>query len=186
MLPDVRPQMPDALRVLVEEFPRTGWDRPSRFQALIQFWLQKHMAFRHLLRTLQTDCQGVLNGANPDKFKRALQHDAPALINELHGHHVIEDVSYFPVLAKADPIFAKGLKILDKDHHALDGQLHSIAKAANAALHGPKTRGDVRTAAGCLEALFSGISPHLERHFIDEEELVVPVLLKHEPAALAY
>lgn len=181
-----RPPLPDALRTLVEEFPRSGWDQPGRFQGLIRFWIEKHTAFRHLLETLQNATQGALDGADEMAFKQSLLRNANLLINELHGHHMIEDAQYFPILAQTDPVFAKGLKILDGDHHALDGQLQAMVTATNAVLQAPSQGPTFRDAAGRLEELFAETRPSLERHFIDEEDLVVPVLLKHEPAALAY
>jgi hemerythrin-like domain-containing protein len=184
----LRLALPDALRVLAEEFPRSGWaETRSPFRGIVLFWLEKHLSFRRLLDRLQADSAAALDGkADPMAFRRALARNGGLLINELHGHHQIEDVHYFPVMEKVDPVFAQGLRILDADHHALHALLHDLTEGANAVLREPGDGAAFRDSLGALRTVFERGDPMLRRHFEDEEELVVPVLLKHEPAALAH
>ncbi|CUH40399.1 hypothetical protein JSE7799_03131 [Jannaschia seosinensis] len=181
-----RQGLPDALRALAEEYPRTGWSEAGPFRNLITFWLDKHMSFRHLLDRLEADGQAALDGADPAAYRHSLARHGGLLVNELHGHHTIEDTHYFPVLERTDPVFAKGLEILEADHHALDGLLHELTDKANAVLREPSDGNALRDHVGALQAVLGRSNPMLLRHFEDEEDLVVPVLLKHEPAALAY
>ena len=94
------------------------------------------------------------------------------------GYHQIEDHHYFPVLAARDPRLVQGFEILDADHAALDGHIAAFVNAANAAAHAlagpdPAIAADrFRSANGRLAAL-------LDRHLTDEEELIVPVILKY-------
>jgi iron-sulfur cluster repair protein YtfE (RIC family) len=103
------------------------------------------------------------------------------LINELHGHHQIEDMHYFPTMALLDQRTAMGFDILDKDHQLLDEILSDLADTANGVLrfNGAKA-GFVDTVAAMKDRL-NAFRPMLNRHLIDEEELVVPVLLKYDP-----
>lgn len=183
----LRLALPDALRALVTEFPRAGWaETRSPFRNLVLFWLEKHMSFRKLLDLLRAEGQGALDGGDAMAYRQRLARYGGMLVNELHGHHMIEDAQYFPVMEKADPVFAQGLRILDADHHALDGLLHELTDGANAVLRAPGEGAAFRDHVGALQAILERTDPMLRRHFEDEEELVVPVLLKHEPPALAH
>ena len=177
-----RTALPDALRVLAQEFPRDIWAEHQNYSQLIDFWLNRHMMFRNLLRQLTQDVHAALDRSmDPDTYKARLHRFGGLLINELHGHHTIEDTHYFPSMAKLDARVAAGFDILDSDHHVMDDQLHQLAQGANAVLQA-QTDGAARDAAGAFDARLSGFAPLLNRHLVDEEELVVPVLLKHAPA----
>lgn len=176
---ETRTGLPDALRVLLEEHPREAWEADPNFNGLIAFWLDRHMMFRKLTGLLQEECRNLLDGkAGPDRFARAVGHYGGMFVNQLHGHHQIEDHHYFPVLVTRDTRIEKGFDLLDRDHHALDGHLNRFVEHANAAITGmagsdPKTAG-----AGFLDAV-DGMTGLLHRHLEDEEDLIVPVILKY-------
>ena len=74
-----------------------------------------------------------------------------------------------------------GFTILDADHHALDTHIVSLAQDANAYLQ--RWSGDnAPDAAGALHTTLKGFERFLDRHLTDEEEIIVPVILKHAPA----
>ena len=52
-----RDGLPDALRVLLAEFPRQGWERHPHFAGLVQFWLDRHGMFRQLTEALRSDAE---------------------------------------------------------------------------------------------------------------------------------
>ena len=91
------------------------------------------------------------------------------LLNELHGHHQIEDHHYFPKLVKCDARLEQGFELLEADHAAMDGLLHSMAEGANAVLAG----GEAAAFVGRIDSF----ATLLERHLTDEEEIIVPVIL---------
>ena len=178
-----RQALPDALRALVTELPRNGWETHPNYSGLIEFWLHKHMSFRKLMERLNADAEQALDrNADPMRYKQALARFGGMFINELHGHHQIEDAHYFPVMAGLDQGAAAGFDLLDTDHHALDGILAGLTDSANAVLQ-ETTGGDAfRDRVAGLRGLLREFDPMLNRHLIDEEELVVPVLLKYAPA----
>lgn len=166
-----RSGLPDPLRVLVEEIPRDTWQAHPQFGDLVSFWLERHLLFRRLLATLEADVQALIDRQiDFDAYAPRLSRFAGLLVNELHGHHRIEDQHYFPRLALFDPRVETGFELLDADHQAMDGVLHDMAGAANAVLEGgaPGVFADHLTRFGRL----------LDRHLQDEEEIVVPVILK--------
>jgi hemerythrin-like domain-containing protein len=181
-----RSALPDPLRVLLADYPREAWEADPGFSQLIRFWLDRHLMFRRLLDQMQGDAQAAIDGAiaAPD-YQRRLARFGGMFVNDLHMHHQIEDTHYFPVLEAQDTRIAQGFAILDSDHHQIDAGLHGFAETANTALRlAPDAPGFRDSAADVLTAI-DAIAPLLNRHLIDEEELVVPVLLKHRPAGLA-
>ncbi|MCX8226925.1 MAG: hemerythrin domain-containing protein, partial [Sulfitobacter sp.] len=180
MLLSKRDGLPDALRALIEEYPRAGWIQNPNYSQLIAFWLDRHLMFRRLLDQLDTDAQEALDGLGPqDLYKRKLQRFGGMLINELHGHHQIEDAQYFPIMAKLDKGVGRGFDILDADHQSLDGILSDLAASANSVLQHSGTSAGFIDVTADLKRQLDAFRPMLNRHLTDEEELVVPVLLKY-------
>lgn len=174
-----REGLPEALRVLLAQYPRAHWQGHPRFGGLTQFWLERHLGFRELHAALVAEVQGHLDrNTDPERHAGRLWRLGSTLIEGLEGHHQIEDAHYFPHLAALEPRLARGFALLDADHHALDAHLGALTKAANAHL-GAVRAGDTRATAGALLAQIEGFGGFLERHLLDEEDLVVPVILHH-------
>ena len=177
-----RKALPDALRVLVQEFPREAWKEHPNFSQLIAFWLDRHLMFRALLERLEQTGQAALDRkADPRRTQAEISRFGGMLINELHGHHRIEDLHYFPVMQRLDTRVSAGFDLLDKDHHALDGILAGLADGANAALRMQEGGDPFRDKVAAFRKDLKAFAPMLDRHLVDEEELVVPVLLKYAP-----
>ncbi len=179
-----RDGLPDALRVLLADYPRAGWERHRNFDGLTRFWLERHLMFRQVLDRWQAETRGFLDRtADPRRHAAQTAELGGFLINQLHGHHQIEDAHYFPALSTAEPRLARGFGLLDTDHQSLDGELAALADTANTHLQAltdtVKGSADPRASAGAVLARLDGFAPFLNRHLIDEEELVVPVILHH-------
>ena len=167
---DQRTGLPDALRVLLSDYPRDAWEAHPNFNGLVQFWMQRHMMFRQLIKILSEDARSFADGDVAfEGYAPRLRHYAGTLLNELHGHHQIEDQHYFPQLVGLDARVSRGFELLETDHEAMDGLLHSMAEGANSVLQG----GDIGPFVDRID-LFASL---LERHLTDEEEIVVPVIL---------
>jgi len=175
-----RTGLPDALRVLLQEHPRDGWTGHANFDGLVRFWLDRHLMFRKLTATIRSESEAVLDTrADPKNFGNRLARFGGMLVNELHTHHQIEDMHYFPPLSAAEPRIARGFEILDRDHHAIDGHLNAFVEDANAVLRAIADGPDHRTAAGRFLERTERLDGFLDRHLIDEEDLIVPVILRH-------
>lgn len=182
---ETRAGLPDALRVLLEDYPREAWEADPNFSGLIRFWLDRHLMFRRLVGTMIGETEQTLDGAMEDRrFGTHLSRYGSMLIGELHGHHSIEDTHFFPVMKTLDQRIATGFDILDRDHHAIDGHLSGFADAANAALRCIANGEPATDAVAAFLEDLQRIDRFLDRHLVDEEELVVPVLLKYAPAGL--
>ncbi len=169
--------LPDALRVLLDEFPREAWAAHPHFVGMVQFWLRRHLMFRDLTGRLRAEVRAVLERETaPAAFAPRLARLGGFFLNELHMHHRIEDEHYFPRLAQLDARLEAGFGMLDADHHALATLLGGFADAANAVLRAEEDA--IRDAAGPFDEGLSRLARLLDRHLTDEEDLIVPVILK--------
>ena len=165
-----RHALPDALRVLAEAYPRADWQEHVHFGEMIRFWMQRHAMFRQLLDLLKSDAQAALSRQmEASAHAGRLSHFGGTLLNELHGHHQIEDGHYFPRLIKLDARLERGFDLLEKDHEAMDGLLHGMAEGANSVLRGAEV--------GPFLDRLTYFERSLNRHLADEEDIVVPVVL---------
>jgi hemerythrin-like domain-containing protein len=180
-----RTQLPDALRVLLAEYPRDGWEADPGFDGLIRFWLDRHLMFRRLMTEMRQGTEGLLDRATaPDRYIAMVSRYGGMFVNGLHEHHTIEDTYYFPKLATKDARIEKGFAILDKDHHDIDGFLASFVDRANEVIQKSADRDKLQTVAGLFQEELTQLEGLLDRHLTDEEELIVPVILRYGSADL--
>jgi iron-sulfur cluster repair protein YtfE (RIC family) len=180
-----RAGLPDALRVLVAEYPRAGWPEARHFDGLVAFWLGRHLLFRRLCTIMTAETQALLDRRIAgETFAARLARRGGQLVSELDGHHRIEDAHYFPLLARAEPRLAAGFDLLDGDHRALHHHLAAFADAAESALAARADAARLHDAAGAFLAALDRLDRLLARHLEDEEDLVVPVILRHGAGAL--
>lgn len=172
-----RDGLPEALRVLVTEITPDTWEAHPQFGGMVQFWLERHMMFRKIIGQLRSETEGVLDHAvSFESYAPRLSRLGGLFVNELHGHHHIEDSHYFPQLITLDSRLERGFDILDADHKALDGLLNGFAEGANAVLQ--SNASTAREAVATLHADLQRLEGFLDRHLTDEEEIIVPVILK--------
>lgn len=177
-----RTGLPDALRVLVEQYPREIWTSHHNFDATTRFWLERHMMFRTTIARISADAEAFLDGGRDEQsFARQNARMMGFLLNQLHGHHHVEDEHYFPLLSGLDQRLTAGFELLDADHHALDAHIHAMADATNAMLRAVD-QGAGRDQVGKLHKQLAGFGRFIDRHLEDEEELVIPTILHYAPA----
>ena len=173
-----RASLPDALRTLAEEYPRDIWEAHTNFGGLVKFWLERHLMFRKLITMMREDVEKrEAQKLDPVQYAQRLARLGNMFVGELHMHHNIEDHQYFPVLQKMETSLVRGFEILDKDHHALDEHLEAFTRDANLLIQNPNAE-----SSKALQEFHQGLDRlegFLNRHLIDEEELVVPIILKH-------
>ena len=177
---DARAGLPEGLGALLSRHPREGWRAHPEFGPLTTFWMERHVMFRRMLDALGADARAAQDGTmDPAEHARRLSRVGGAFLDGLHGHHSIEDDHYFPRLIALAPSLERGFAILDADHHRLHEELDGFAQAANAVLRGlAPGAGDGRDAVGRLGRDLDRLQGFLDRHLLDEEDLVVPILLE--------
>jgi iron-sulfur cluster repair protein YtfE (RIC family) len=183
---DTRAGLPDALRALLADHPRASWQADPNFGGLVSFWLDRHLQFRRLMGSMREETEALLDrDADPQAFGGRLSRLGGRFLGEIHGHHTVEDTHFFPILTAQEGRLAAGFAMLERDHHDLDAHLEAFADAANGALRALDRPEDLRTAGGLLLANLATLDRFLDRHLVDEEDLVVPVILRDGEGFLA-
>ena len=180
-----RKQLPDALRVLLEDYPRLTWESDPGFDGLIRFWLDRHLMFRRILTEMRSGTEALLDRRKaPDRYAAMVSRYGGMFVNGLHEHHTIEDTHYFPKLVTKDVRIEKGFTILDQDHHDIDEFLQAFITRANDVIQTSDDRDKLQTAAGAFQTELTTLERLLNRHLTDEEDLIVPVILRYGSADL--
>lgn len=176
---DRRQGLPGELLFLLEQHPRAGWQDRDGPGMTAQFWLDRHAAFRQLGRALQDEAEAFRHGGTaPEDFQARFAPRLQMLLSELHGHHQVEDLHYFPAFRRMEPRLERGFEILDRDHITLHESLVETAEAATSLLQALAR--DPQAAEGPAEryaATGQRLLARLERHLDDEEDLVIPLLI---------
>lgn len=178
---DTRQGLPDHLRILADRYPREMWQGHANFNEMTAFWLERHLMFRQILDKLTADTEGFLDGTAGPRYGAELSRYAGFFLNQLHGHHTIEDQHYFPQFNALDKRMDQAFALLDADHHALDAHIHDFGARTNAVLGALQQDGDARAFAGQLHDAQRAFHGFLDRHLMDEEEIIVPIVLEYGP-----
>lgn len=176
---DVRDGLPETLRVLVAALPAESWPAHPGFDGLTRFWLEKHAAFRRLLEAIRADAGTAAAGdMAAERYVPQLHRQASMLLGDLHGHHTVEDAHYFPQLRRLEPSVARGFDLLEADHRDLDARLHAFAEGVNGVLGAAQGGSPLPDVVEPFAATVDGFGRLLDRHLVDEEEIVIPALLR--------
>ncbi len=168
-----------ALSLSRELLARESWTDGRDLGELANFWLWKHASLNSLgtqVRKLGVAWrEGQLDS---QQFRSIFPSGISQLLNDLQGHHQVEDQHYFPLFRRAEPRLAKGFDVLETDHVLVHAQIVAVAEAANDFLRISDT--DAMKISGeryidATEALIGGLS----RHLSDEEDLVIPLIATH-------
>lgn len=174
--------LPEDMRTLLRDYPRDAWPDHPNFARSIQNWMGAHHMFRQLGEIAQKETEIYLEKLRePADFAERLGHYGNLLVRNLHGHHSWEDRAFFPELAAADPRFQHGLDTLECDHDGLDALLERFTLSANRVVKLIQLdEVQARSEAGALHGIAQDIGAFLERHLVDEEDLIVPIILHHK------
>jgi Hemerythrin HHE cation binding domain len=174
---DRRTGWPDDLRLLLARYPREVWPGHANLGQTARFWLERHDMFRDLGRALASATAEFREGrvaiaAFRPWFAPRLQF----FLSQLHVHHQVEDLSYFPLFRAAEPRLVTGFEVLERDHAVIHETIARLAEAANAFLRAGEPdalRASADRYARVTDELLSG----LMRHLGDEEDLIIPLIL---------
>jgi len=170
--------LPKDFAQLLQLHPRDSWQGHHNFSELTRFWLDRHESFRQVFTKLNKLSEAYLS-APSDSFAQKTVRYTSFLLQQLEGHHQIEDQHYFPQISVLDSRAEKGFAMLDSDHDALHHLIEGTVSVTNNALTAIQNGIDARGAVEVLRKHQLNFQSQLLRHLSDEEELVVPVILEH-------
>lgn len=148
-----RTGLPDALRVLLDDYPRDGWQGHGNFGGMVQFWLQRHLMFREVLARLVAENEALLDRrVGIETYAPRLSRYGGFFLEQLHTHHHVEDSHYFPQLVALERRLERGFEMLETDHQAIDGFLNGFADGANAVLRRVEDPAAAREAVAVFHA----------------------------------
>lgn len=186
LLLDTRTGLPDDLRILLARYPRETWDGHANLGKMARFWLQRHDMFRELGGALQGATQAFRDGtATTQDFQAWFVPRLQFFLQQLNGHHHVEDHHYFPIFREADARLVRGFEVLDSDHHLIHGSIIGAAEAANAFLSADGADADQTRRTGERYAVAGdALTRQLLRHLEDEEDLIIPLILDRTEGGL--
>jgi len=174
-----RKALPASLRPTLLEQTKSDWSKHPRFDGKAAFFMNIHRNLINGNASMTQALEDMLDMSESD-LPIVIQQSRllPAgknLISFAHGHHEIEDHGYFPQFALLYPELDRALALLDGDHKVLDEALHGAEEALDLLGAGDPTRDGISTLYKHSKAL----ELILDRHINDEEEIIIPIFLRH-------
>lgn len=183
---DRRTGWPTELRFLLDRYPRQIWPDHPNLGALCRFWLERHAMFQELATALSKGAVELREGRlEANSFSLWFAPRMRFFLQQLHHHHMVEDHSYFPLFAAAEPRLVRGFGVLEADHGLLDRHITELGQASATFLRALQTPAVDRSAATAgLATALPGFLGQLDRHLRDEEDLIIPLILERSETAL--
>lgn len=180
-----RTGLPPDMAYLLPDFPKPSWTAHVNYGELAAFWLHVHEHLRGSGGQLQQVlAQGVVE-EDAAAFQRAFVPRFNAFLQHLTQHHQIEDVAYFPKFRRLDPRMVAGFDLLESDHHVIHDALEaSLASARNLIAALPGGGDPTRFALDAHRDASDTLLDLLHRHLADEEDLVLPAMLRYGERAV--
>lgn len=173
----MRDGLPLAIRPTLLEEAAQDWKAHPRFAGKARFFMNIHRQLLDGADWLAAASQKLLDVAEGDLIDQiaASQIDPKTrhLLNFAHGHHEIEDHGYFPQFIQLYPDLEPAMTLLDGDHQILDKTLNGVETSINELRH-PN-----RDAIAKLHRNASALKKIMHRHITDEEEVIIPIFLRH-------
>jgi len=182
---DTRAGWPTDLRVLADRYPREVWTGHANLGEMARFWLQRHDMFREIGTALEQATQAFRAGtATAEDLRAWFPPRLQFFLEQLHAHHQVEDLHFFPVFQAAEARLARGFDVLEADHRVIHQAIEGAVESANAFLRTPADADALRRAADRYAASGDVLLGKLTRHLRDEEDLIIPLILDRGERAL--
>jgi hypothetical protein len=173
-----RPGLTAELRKLLFDTPKEEWGSHNNYWRGAEMWQGIH---RSLLHESGLFVAGLEKLADMPKGEMEsglllnnLRHIGGHLIGHAHVHHHVEDDHYFPRFKEVFPQLGRPIDLLDCDHRVLEETLDAVeyhVRALQAEIADKDRIGAALEDAKKLDKI-------LNRHLEDEEDIVIPALLK--------
>jgi hypothetical protein len=173
-----RPGLTEELRKLLFDTPKEEWAAHQNYWRGAEMWQGIHRSLLHESGLFVSGLEKLTDMPKGDMQSGLLLNDLRQLgghlIGHAHVHHHVEDDHYFPRFKEVFPQLGRPIDLLDCDHRVLEETLDAVENHVRA-LHAEKAGRDQVTAA--LEDARK-LDRILNRHLADEEDIVIPALLK--------
>lgn len=174
----MRDGLPKAISPTLLEEAEQDWRAHPRFAGKARFFMNIHRQLLDGADWLSHASEDLLDAPDselPDQIQARDIHQRTAhLLHFAHGHHEIEDHGYFPQFLQLYPNLEHAMNLLDGDHQVLDEALNGV-EAGLAELRNTATRDDVAE----LHRHSAALKKIMHRHITDEEEVIIPIFLRH-------
>ncbi len=174
-----RKKLPSSIQETLLESMRSEWQNHPRFGGKASFFMRIHRDLIDGAAELSRGVEQLLDVPSNDIGETIARMNllpfSKNLISFAHHHHEIEDHGYFPEFGRIYPELNRGLSLLDGDHKELDAALDDTQMALNK-LNGPSI---TRDQLAELHKGSKGLESILNRHIWDEEEVIIPIFLRH-------
>ena len=174
-----RKGLPSPVQETLLESTRSEWKDHPRFGGKANFFMTIHRELLKGSAQLSLAIEQLLDIPTSDVSEAVAQMNmlpfAKNLIDLAHRHHEIEDHGYFPQFRLMYPALNRGLSLLDGDHKVLNSALDDTQVALSQLNGAVVTRdqlADLYVGSQALENI-------LNRHIWDEEEVIIPIFLRH-------
>jgi iron-sulfur cluster repair protein YtfE (RIC family) len=181
LLLTARKNLPEHLRVLADKYPATSWQTHPNFSDLASFWLERHSMFREVIKRIKELSLSKIDNRETERFEADLSRYSGFFLQQLHGHHTIEDQHFFPQLSKLDTRLDRAFEILDSDHEELHFYINQFGEKTNLVLMKGQDKDQARDNINHLFETHVNFEKFLHRHLTDEEEIIVPLILEYDP-----
>lgn len=166
------------LRRMLFDTPKEEWGSHSNYWRGAEMWQSIHRSLLHESGLFVTGLEKLLDLPQGEMETGLLlnnvRHLGGHLIGHAHVHHHIEDDHYFPRFKEVFPQLARPIDLLDCDHRVLEETLDAVEQHVRTLQAETADRDRLGAALEDARALDRILSRHLE----DEEDIVIPALLK--------
>jgi len=174
----MRDGLPKAIRPTLLEEAEQDWRAHPRFAGKAGFFMNIHRQLLDGADWLSQTLEGVMDTPDGDvqdqMSAQGLQPRTAHLLRFAHGHHEIEDHGYFPQFLQLYPNLEPAMGLLDGDHQVLDAALNGVETGLTKVFASPN-----RDSTAALYRHAAALKKIMHRHITDEEEVIVPIFLRH-------
>jgi hypothetical protein len=173
-----RSGLTEELRRLLFDVPKDEWSNHQNYWRGAEMWQGIHRSLLHESGLFVSGLEKLADLPKDEMQSGLLLNDLRQLgghlIGHAHVHHHVEDDHYFPRFKQVFPQLARPIDLLDCDHRVLEDTLDAVEHHVRALYAESADRDRIGAAlkdAGQLDRI-------LNRHLEDEEDIVIPALLK--------
>lgn len=173
-----RSGLTEELRKLLFDTPKEQWGGHPNYWRGAEMWQGVHRSLLHESGLFVNGLEKLADIPKGEMESGLLLNDLRQLgghlIGHAHVHHHVEDDHYFPRFKEVFPQLGRPIDLLDCDHRVLEETLDAVENH----IRGLSADTADRDRIGAALADAKKLDRILNRHLEDEEDIVIPALLK--------